>query len=271
MQIQTAELNRSSYSPPVQLTSLASGIDQIYVAREDLLSGGTKQRACVPYLQSMHEQGISQFIYASPFSGFAQIALAASCRILGLECHLFCEKDQTATKTAFHEFSKIAAEMGAKIYLCDSLDEAESTALYFQSRLPRAFKIPLGFDHPLYKKFLLEEISICWKEICYELKTLPQNVWLPVGSGTLAKTFRKMLPDSVQLRCVNVHVLPATDERIIAVKNLPNTFVYSAPQKFPEPAEHLPEIPSNLYYDAKLWSFISRYASNGDLWWNVAR
>jgi hypothetical protein len=46
---------------------------------------------------------------------------------------------------------------------------------------------------------------------------------------------------------------------------------FSAEQEFSEMATNRPPVPSNIHYDAKLWSFVKSHAQDGDLWWNVAR
>jgi hypothetical protein len=49
----------------------------VNVVRDDLLLGGTKQRALVKLIES--NLGFNEFVYAGPSSGFAQVALTISC------------------------------------------------------------------------------------------------------------------------------------------------------------------------------------------------
>lgn len=94
---------------------------------------------------------------------------------------------------------------------------------------------------------------------------------LPVGSGTLAKTLRAVVPPQITIKCVNVRVLEDSDLRLQQVQQLDNVEFYSSNLVFAEAATTLPSVPSNLYYDAKLWSFIDSHGESGDVWWNVAR
>ena len=100
---------------------------------------------------------------------------------------------------------------------------------------------------------------------------IPQRLWISVGSGTLISTFRKVVGDSVELRGINVNVLPKSDPRMISAGNMARTKITEAREFFHEPAKNLPPLPSNLFYDAKLWSFLLQESKEGDIWWNVAR
>ncbi|MBC7370827.1 MAG: hypothetical protein H7326_04635 [Bdellovibrionaceae bacterium] len=75
-------------SPPVVLQKMKIANATSYIAREDLLEGGSKQRAIAPYLEDLVRAGYTHFIYASPFCGFAQVALAASARKLDYLVHM---------------------------------------------------------------------------------------------------------------------------------------------------------------------------------------
>ena len=70
---------------------------------------------------------------------------------------------------------------------------------------------------------------------------------------------------------MNVHVLKETDERIQGLTKNSRIKVFHAPMTFHEKSEARPGIPSNEFYDAKLWPFINQYGQAGDVWWNVAR
>ncbi|HVK60991.1 MAG TPA: hypothetical protein VM432_05555 [Bdellovibrionales bacterium] len=58
----------------IQIDALNIRGSRLHVVRDDLLKAGTKQRAAIPYLLDLRKDGFEEFVYASPFSGFAQIA-----------------------------------------------------------------------------------------------------------------------------------------------------------------------------------------------------
>lgn len=268
----SARRPRPNFSPDVVMDTLKNGRGEIHVVRDDLLPGGTKQRACGPLLEQLSRQGFSEFVYASPFCGFAQIALAYTCSKLGFSCTIFTERDRSRQDCKEpHAFTKLAEKFGARIELCDSLEYAEQRAENFASRAANRHKIPLGFSCAEFTSVFEVALSIQWDVIRLKLGKSPRRIWLPVGSGTLAGVFAQVLPDETEINCVNVHVLPDGDRRIRALNENPRFKLFSAPEVFADHALKQPTIPSNTHYDAKLWQFISAHGQNGDLWWNVAR
>lgn len=241
----------------------------IHVMRDDLLPGGSKQRAVVPLLREMQKQGVRKVTYASPFAGFAQVALAQGCREVGLECRLYAEFDPTQDGCKLHPYSQLAQHYGSEVIMTDDLKSAE---LLSQQSVNEGFeKIPLGFQCALFQKYFQSAIRIALKHISNNLGRAPRRIWLPVGSATLANTFLNVIDRDIELLCVDVHVLPESDPRITQLKEFPQVRFYSASQQFIERSDLQPPLPSNLHYDAKLWRFITQEGRSGDLWWNVAK
>lgn len=256
---------------PLQLDRIhLSSERSIYVVRDDLLPAGTKQRAILPLLRDFQRQGHTHMIYASPFAGFAQVALAYGCHSVGLECTLYCEKDPHQPGTAAHAFTKLAQRWGAKAVITETLAEAEAKAEELAEK-SGGLKIPLGFHCREFQQHFQLAVAEALKNIKRELGFLPKRTWLPVGSGTLTNAFHKVAPDAMELCCVDVHVLHPKDLRLQALRLLPRVQYFSAEQEFSEMATTRPPVPSNVHYDAKLWSFVKNHAQDGDLWWNVAR
>lgn len=245
-------------------------VEDFYVVRDDLLAGGTKERACRDFLAELAAGEDREFVYASPFCGFAQVALARACADLGQRCVLFAARDPNFEDKRAHEYSKLAASFGAEVVVCDSLTEAHAQSLKFAEERGSLI-VPLGFDHPGFRRLLTASLKSVWSEILKQSGAVPQRLWLPVGSGTLAKCLRAVVPASVELRLINVNVLRVEDSRLMEVMKLPNVQFESVPESFEEPSTSLPPVPSNLHYDAKLWQFLKREAREGDIWWNVAR
>lgn len=264
-----AALNPQSFSPNPVVSTLLFENKKTFVVRDDLLPGGTKQRACFPFLQDMMEMGVEHFIYASPFSGFAQVALAYVAQELGVRCTLVCEKDQRFLNPQFHPFSKAAESYGAKIVLVNNLADAEEVSQSLEKD-KSDYKIPLGLDCPLFKLHLKNALLKSFEEIEGQYGTI-KNLWIPVGSGTLARTIHSVLPSSTKLNLVNVRVLPSDDLRIEGLTRFSNVNFFHAPMTFHTPANDFPDIPSNVFYDAKLWAFIKKHGNDGDFWWNVAK
>lgn len=256
-------------SPKVEVSKLLFSGRTTWVVREDLLIGGTKQRAIAPYLSELSALGYNHFIYASPFAGFAQVALAYVCEKLSMKCTIFAEIDPK-TK-ALHEFTSLAKKYGAHIVATNNLCSAEQMSKNFLRKNDLFYKIPLGFDSPEYKNLMLKQVQDQWLNLKETLPRLPKNLWISVGSGVLAQIFSKILDENIHLNGLDVHVLKPDDERISCLKKNPRFTLFSSDLEFCDPAHLRPNIPSNLYYDAKIWKLITEHGEDGDVWWNVAR
>jgi len=263
----------SSFSPEIKVHGVPIPAGVVHVVRDDVLPGGTKQRAAVPYLRQLTERGSREFVYASPFSGFAQVALAVACREIGVRCRVFAERDsQKSGEAVLHPYSVLARSFGSEVTLCESLAEAESLASAHAARSNPSFKIPLGFDDPRFVEALKSEVGPQLDVLARKLGRVPERVWLPVGSGTLARAFRSLLGNGTTLVCVNVRVLPAGDRRISMLSSLPDVSVRTTEELFQQRQfGEVPPVPSNPFYDAKLWRHIVADGRDGDVWWNVAR
>lgn len=264
---------QSQQSPTIKIDQLRADKGTIYVVRDDVLPGGTKQRAMLPLLAELYEQGYREFVYASPFAGFAQIALSASCQKLGYQCTLFCEEDRDggSTRHALHELSEVAKNMGASIHVEPTLAEAEIAAKEYCDQRKACFLLPFGFHCQVFTRQLKIALQVQWVYIEKALGKSPKALWLPVGSGTLATVFRYIVPNTTYLKCISVNMLEEKNESIQWLLAAPKVSMQYSCKPFIKPACEVPPIPSSRYYDAKLWSFIREQAEPGDVWWNVAR
>lgn len=254
-------------SPTIQISSLFTKKGRIIVVRDDLLKGGTKQRAAIPFINALKKQGIDEVVYASPFSGYAQVAIAISSVTVNVKSTIFVEKDQIKGPPTFSFFSKKIQDI-SNLQITEDLGEAELRASSYCEQKSSRAKIPLGLNHNKFKEFLTEELVKQWAILCKT--TVPDRLWVSLGSGTLSEVLHSIINKTTTLACVNVGVLPNSDSRIQRIKQLNNVEIYTAPELFIEPAIHPPELPSNPFYDAKVWQFIVDRATHNDVWWNVA-
>ena len=164
----------------------------------------------------------------------------------------------------------MARTWGAQVTLCADLTEAEERALDYSGKQPSRHKIPLGFDCPEFRGYLAQAFTTEWEKLCRKLRRLPQALWVPVGSGTFATVCRGILSPETTLKCVNVHVLDEFDPRIRRLAAHPGVELVAAPERFSAASRLTPPVPSNRYYDAKLWQFLLSRAEDGDVWWNIA-
>ena len=259
------QVSASPYTcPPVVTSTLLTRRNHpICVVRDDYLKGGTKERALEPWLSQLRE---TEFIYASPFSGFAQIALAHVSRDIGRKCVIVAETDPSTGE--LHPYSLRAREAGAIVHPSRNLGEAEEIAQLLAEKRTEMIKIPLGFDVPEFRHSMARVLGDEWEKLNSSVPGGIRRLWLPVGSGTLASSFLSFLPESVEVIGLNVRVLSDSDQRLGNLRT--KIDLRKAKMPFHERAELLPEIPSNLYYDAKIWAYLEEEGLPGDVWWNVA-
>ncbi|MCW3463925.1 hypothetical protein [Chitinophaga nivalis] len=260
-------LVKAAISPRVIIMPLAMPQGVVQVVRDDMLIGGTKQRALYHYLTTTAAAGYNEIVYASPPPASEQVALAYMCQQRKVACTLFCwQMDKR-----YHPFSLQAESFGATIYPCDSLEQAEIAARVYTEHTPDSIKLPLGFNVPAYIDCLKAEIATSWQHVIADLGYEPARVWLPAGSAVLSNVFREVVSEDTLLNCVNVRLLPEEEERIRAVASRAGVHLFRARESFLEPCIDIPPIPSNPHYDAKLWYFIHQYGQHQDVWWNAAR
>lgn len=238
---------------------------RIHVVRDDLLTGGTKERALWPWLATVDAE---EFIYASPFSGYAQIALAYVAQMMGKTCIIVAEKDPTTGD--FHPYSLKAQSFGARLFGARTLIEAEDISRGVALNRAGMVKIPLGFDDQGFRDSMKSALIIEWERIQNILPQKITTLWLPVGSGTLASSFLSFLPKDIQVNCLNVRVLKSGDERVKRIAEDPRVTLLEADVPFHTPSRMIPAFPSNRYYDAKVWELINTFGATGEVWWNVA-
>lgn len=264
--------------PPIQVEMAATKHARICIVREDVLEGGTKQRAAAPYLAHKIKNGARNFVYASPFAGFAQVALAQAARACGAKLQLFCEalpasfsNGSTRSELRSHEFTKLAESFGANVRLFPTLDLAKAAASEFERMNEEYLQVPLGLDDPVFRTLMRTSLSAEWNWLKSTSNLPVRNLWVSFGSGTLAGILAEIVGPSTKVIAVDVGVLEKNDKRISRIRNLSNVEYVRLEMPFAAKAGSLPPCPSNLHYDAKLWELINENAAQYDVWWNVAR
>lgn len=211
------------------------------VVRDDLLPGGTKRRA-LHVLLDHHDE----YVYASPVQGAAQIALAYVCRDAGTQATIFCAKRNT-----LHPYTEEAATLGARIEQVPMgfLSHVSAKAREYCARTG-AKLLPFGLDHP----DIIAELA----DVARQLPIKPLEVWSITSSGVLTRALQCAWP-AATFYGVRVGAEPVAGRAT----------VFIASERFEQKARIKPPYPSNVYYDAKLWSFVKQHATRGALVWNV--
>lgn len=216
--------------------------DGIVVVRDDCYPGGTKARVLPRILVPGTE-----YVYASPAYGYAQVALAHACATLGGQATVF-----TAARRELHSRTREAQRVGARVvqvptgYMSNVRAKARAYADF-----TGAILLPFGFDS--------EDFVGALADLARTSELEADEVWTVAGSGTLSRALQQAWPRA------RFHAV-----RIGAAADVGGARLWTAPEKFEVDAKIPPPFPSCSNYDAKAWRFIREHAAPGALFWNVA-
>jgi hypothetical protein len=238
------------------------------VIRDDLLIGGSKQRAIVPLLEKYKDK--DEFGYAGPVFGYAQIALAYACKLLRKQAIVFVEYSHN-----LHPFTKYAQDLGAKIIKVNPkkrrakntpLKEVQEYAEEYSLDKPDMLLLPFGLDSIEFNRLFVNALEPFAANLKDSKDGLPATIWTVAGSATLINVLYEVFPDT-NFNVVQVGKTIWPDQ----IENGKRTKLFVAPEKFWENSKQLPPYPSVNNYDAKSWQFIKKYGKNKDYIWNVGR
>lgn len=222
--------------------------DKFYVVRDDLITGGSKVRPLIKVLSGIPNEEI---VYAADPYGYGPLALAEATKLTNKKLTLF-----------YPNYSEMPAPMLLSIKQphvsyckCANYEHQkeleQSVKKYCEGR--GAYFIPIGFDFQQYRDALLDVI----RKVDFD----PFEVWVAAGSGCLARMVQNAWPKAK----INAVVLGFEHVRLES-----GIVKHNAIEKVGQAADIPPPYPSASHYDAKLWRFVQKLASEGALIWNVA-
>jgi hypothetical protein len=254
-------------NPPITINSYQVKENiTVNVIRDDLLPGGTKQRALTKFIEYYPEY--NEFIYCGTSSGFAQVALTIACREMNKQATLFL------TNSPKHApyLSLWCQKKGANVTIYqEKLSIIEQKAKnYANEDISKRCLLPFGLDSATYNDFLYTQLL---EAIPPEIK--PKRLWITVGSGTLLRVLANIWPETefmpvqVGKKIWEDQYTPDLWKRIGGYDRINKL---KAPQNFftSVPCKLLPPYPSVSNYDAKIWQHVLKYAEDGDWVWNIA-
>ncbi len=221
----------------------------IYVVRDDLVPGGTKQRFLGPMVRA--NRNIDTWVMPTSTYGYAQVAMSVVCKEENRELVIFYPK-----RKQIFEYTRKAAEAGAVIIPVNMgmLTVCTARAKEYIEEHPKSMMFPFGGNHPI----VLEHI----KRIAQGIASNPSEVWTALSSGTLSRGLQLAWPNT-EFYGVSVGHEPTEEQRGRAT-------MFKASEKFDQKAKDPPPFPSCAFYDAKVWAIMKEHASDGALFWNVA-
>lgn len=232
--------------PPLPLPVIER-VGAYNVVRDDLLPGGSKMRYLLPLLAARREQEV---VYASPAVGYAQIALAHCCAMLGKRATVY-----VAQSRRLHERTARAQHAGAKIVMVPfgRLNVLQARARAYAADRG-AYLVPWGVDVPEAIGFF----AAAARTLNETMRETPREVWACAGSGTLIRGLQMAWPEAT------FHAVQVGARARVGAARL-----HVAPERYEEDAEFPPPYPSCSNYDAKVWRFVMGEAAPEALIWNV--
>lgn len=255
-------MSNINFNPELKIIKLKYKDINFNVIQDGFLTGGTKQRMIAPIIKT---SSCTEFVYAGPVYGYAQIALAYVAHLLGKKATLFLEKMeprwQLTTKAL--EYKPKLIEMDRPIYLKKLQKEAEEYVKKVKAEKGDDYICYLSFGLYKAKDVLADQIKKALPESLK--KTQPKTMWLVVGSGTVLGALYKVFPNTF-FNVVQVGATVWPDQL-----DLSRTRLFISPQQFQHIAKYQPPYETMSTYDAKLWIFFTKYGQDGDYIWNVAK
>lgn len=247
-------IEKSIFNKPYIIQEIKYKNKNFNIIREDLLIGGSKQRIILDIITQKKEKNI---FYRGPVNGYAQLALAYGCFVLGKKCHLILNKQY---KNKLYIITKIAMIFGAVIHEIDKPLNNKDELVKINDILDKykdSYLLPLGFH--------TDNVVKSYEKVLLKLKDKikePKRMWLVASSGTVA--------DSL------LNIFKNTFFNIVFVGHVRDDYysnnrikIYKAPQKFRAFPKNIPPYRTELSYDGKIWQFLIKYGLNNDYIFNV--
>jgi hypothetical protein len=242
-------------NPPLEIKMEKLDDGRIFnIVRDDVLIGGTKQRIMGAII--LANPDCDEFVYAGPFQGYAQVALAYVAKLLNKKATLFLSESGPLTKVAQHHNPNV------KIIVLKyaNLKKLKSKSEIYSSK-DNICLLPFGLYTKEYFRLLANQI----KSVLPNNFEHPKTMWLVAGSATILNALYLLFPKTYfNIVQVGKKIWPdQMDES--------RTTLYISDEKFWEIAKKQPPYPTVKTYDAKLWKYVLKYGKSGDYVWNVAK
>ena len=234
----------------IEKHTLATNVT-LNVVRDDLLFGGTKIRALDPLIKN---SSCNEFVIPSPAYGFAQIAIAACCKKYGKKAVVFVAK-----RNKLYRYTQIAKSLGATII------QIPDGRLVVVCKRAKDYVAAAPNTRCMISWGASDQIPNLVKSLKKLEPTIKnKRVWVCVGSGTLLSAMITAWPNA-RFMCL----LVGADQDLAKFGNRIEKTFY-ATQRYDQPFVNLFPWPANSHYEAKLFPFVTKFAKDDDVVWNVA-
>jgi hypothetical protein len=227
---------------------------KFFVVRDDLLGVGSKVRFIDHLIKT---DPAEEWVFGGANKvGWGPISLTHVCNQYGKKATFFMAKRETPT---WHQQQVL--DMGGTIHWVNMgmLNVTLSRAKAYCEESPTTRKtLPLGLEHPsvLGSIIKIARALPCVDEI--------SEIWTVASSGTLNRGLQLAFPN------LSAHAVQIGHK--MSERELGRAKLYVSKYKFDKEVkqEEKPPYPSEMFYDAKIWTFVNEHANENALIWNVA-
>lgn len=237
-------------NPPFKLREITHDNKKFILIDESDLIGGSKQRVMSRMMRYLPE---NEIIYAGPKGGYAQIALAYCCRLIGKKATLFIDCD----KNKLPPFTQNAARLGAAVHCIGASNIAglQDAAKKYANENKNRRILPFGLNNKMSRDMYAK---------CMINLPKPRRLWVVAGSGLIVQSLALVMPNT-KFMIVQVGKKIWPDQ----LEGIDHT-LFISPLRFYEKYDGDMQYNSLRNYDAKVWPFIKQHGETGDFIWNTA-
>ncbi len=252
------------YNPPIQTETLEHRDLKLNVIRDDLITGGTKCRAIISYLQNLFKSkpNITELIYLGASNGYAQVALAHGLQLLKSKIKLRLYAQSTPNLPETKKLQDLASYLYPDVtyvHLQKSFKEIWPIVDAHTESNPNSYLLPFGLNDDVFKQMLYEALHDYLRPFVGKIK----RMWMVAGSGVLFSVMYKIL---TQTHFCLVQVGKKVE---LDLYDGARYTLYVSSLRLYEPIKTPVPYATTKSYDGKIWEFESKFA-NGDYIWNVA-
>jgi hypothetical protein len=274
------KINKNIDNPKIKIDIIQLDDRKINIIQDGYLIAGTKQRVAKLFIKKIlnNNKKIDTLLYAGSSNGFGAIATAYAAYKLGLKSHVFLFGNNNNNLINSRQILTLKS-LDAHITLCETYREARILEFKISnnpklkwSTLPNYYVAPMGLndENGIMTDLLSKQIKKASKNtILNNLNNL--RIWLVSGSGGIAESILKAFPNAYLF--ILLTGSGSYKKRVIEWSKKHNKNI-TIINNFIINESNISNI--NLYYssvknyDDLIWSYVKKYAKDGDFIWNVA-
>jgi hypothetical protein len=243
------------YNPKPIIKTITFKDKNLNIIRDDMLIGGTKLRASIPYLKHIIKSTTNELVYLDATNDYAQLCFAYSLYLLKMhhiKLILIGQKTNLKQVEQLQLLTKFYHKNTEYIIESDNIKNLYELADNYKNK-KNTIVIPFKLDNDFFEETLFKQLQ---KHI--NVFNNIKNIWLVVDSSVILRCYQKLLPNT-HFNCIQVgRYIKDTD-----IYDTNRCTLYKSSYRF---FEDFNNIPHNINiiksYDGKIYEFIDKIHDN---------